>query len=86
MITPTPEVRNHIREAVAHQLRAWDSLRAAEQGLNAQCKQPGMLAEITIAELSDLAGGIDKPEDVAQIATDAIIDDWLNEAKPFGGK
>jgi hypothetical protein len=58
----------HVHIALENLVRAWDALREVERLVD---------FEITTEELSDLAGGIDRPEDVRELVTPRIVRSWL---------
>jgi hypothetical protein len=60
----------HVHVALENLLRAWDALREVEKLVD---------FEITTGELSDLAGGLDQPEDVRELMTPGRIQEWLTD-------
>jgi hypothetical protein len=59
-----------VHAALENLLRAWDAVHEVEKLVD---------FEITTGELSDLAGGLDRPEDVRELMTPGRIREWLTD-------
>jgi hypothetical protein len=62
----------YLHAAVESLIKAWDSIYEAEKILG---------CEITTMELSDLASGIDHPQDVRRVITQEHLLGWVNEVR-----